>query len=105
VENVGKEFSRICRRVESIIDLGLGFCKFWQLPETLLRVKFSQVVSVVFFQAVCSAFIGFAQHSVHPTGGTLRVFKQFACLEAGSVKMALPRPAHQRVTRAVSWLF
>ncbi len=38
-----------------------------------------------------------AQHSVHPTGGSLRVFKQFAWLEAGSVKVALPRPAHQRV--------
>jgi hypothetical protein len=38
---------------------------------------------------------------VHPTGGSLRVFRQFAWLEAGSVKMALSRPAHQRVTPAV----
>jgi len=38
---------------------------------------------------------------VHPTGGSLRVFEQFAWLEVGSVKMALPRPAHQRVTPAV----
>jgi len=37
----------------------------------------------------------------HPTGGSLRVFKQFVWLEAGSGKMALPRPAHQRVTQAV----
>jgi len=43
-----------------------------------------------------------AQHSVHPTGGSLRVFKHFAWLEVGSVKVALSRPAHQRVTRAVS---
>jgi hypothetical protein len=43
-----------------------------------------------------------AQQSVHPTGGSLRVFKQFAWLEVGSVKMALSRPAHQRVTQAVS---
>jgi hypothetical protein len=42
-----------------------------------------------------------AQHSVHPTGGSLRVFTQFAWLEVGSVKLALSRPAHQRVTRAV----
>jgi len=42
-----------------------------------------------------------AQHSVHPTGGSLRVFRQFAWLEVGSVKMAVSRPAHQRVTRAV----
>ena len=42
-----------------------------------------------------------AEHSVHPTGGTLRVFKQFAWIEVGSDKMALSRPAHQRVTRAV----
>ena len=37
-----------------------------------------------------------AQHSVHPTGGTLRrrVFRQFVWLEVGSVKMALSRPAH-----------
>ena len=43
-----------------------------------------------------------AQHSVHPTGGSLRVFKHFAWLEVGSVKMALSRPTHQRVTQAVS---
>jgi len=41
------------------------------------------------------------QHSVHPTGGSLRVFKQFAWLEAGSVKMALSSPTHQRVTQTV----
>jgi hypothetical protein len=41
------------------------------------------------------------QHSVHPTGGSLRVFKQFAWLEVVSVKLALSRPTHQRVTRAV----
>jgi hypothetical protein len=42
------------------------------------------------------------QHSVHPIpdkvrrgrgGGSLRVFKQFAWLEVGSVKEALSRPA------------
>jgi len=38
---------------------------------------------------------------VHPTGGSLRVFKQFAWIGVSSVKMALPRPAHQRVTPAV----
>lgn len=42
-----------------------------------------------------------AQHSVHPTGGSLRVFKQLVWLEVGSVKMALSRPAHQRVTQTV----
>jgi len=45
-----------------------------------------------------------AQHSVHPTGGTLRVFGQFAWLEVGSVKAALSRPAHPRVTQAVGRL-
>ena len=44
-----------------------------------------------------------AQHRVHPTGGSLRVFRQFAWLGVGSVKVALPRPAHQRVTPAVRW--
>jgi hypothetical protein len=44
-----------------------------------------------------------AQQCVHPTGGSLRVFEQFAWLEVGSVKMALSHPAHQRVTRAVNW--
>jgi hypothetical protein len=38
---------------------------------------------------------------VHPTGGRLRVFGQFVWLGVGSVKLALSRPAHQRVTRAV----
>ena len=42
-----------------------------------------------------------AQHSVHPTGGSLRVFRQFAWLEVGSGKTALSRPAHPRVTHAV----
>ena len=42
-----------------------------------------------------------AQHSVHPTGGSLRVLGQFAWLEVGSVKAALSRLTHQRVTPAV----
>jgi hypothetical protein len=33
-----------------------------------------------------------AQHSVHPTGGSLRVFRQFVWLEVGSGKIALSRP-------------
>ena len=41
---------------------------------------------------------------MHPTGGSLRVFRQFAWLGVGSVKMALSRPAHQRVTPAVGRL-
>ncbi|MFT3894060.1 MAG: hypothetical protein QM730_20715 [Anaerolineales bacterium] len=45
-----------------------------------------------------------AQQSVHPTGGSLRVFKQLAGLGVGSGKMALSRPAHQRVTQAVGRL-
>jgi len=42
-----------------------------------------------------------SQHSVHPAGGSLRVFKQFAWLGLDSGKMALSRPAHQRVTQVV----
>ncbi len=42
-----------------------------------------------------------AQHSVHPTGGSLRVFRQFTWLEADSYKMAFSRPTHQRVTQTV----
>ena len=34
-------------------------------------------------------------------GGSLRVFGQFAWLGVGSGKMALSRPAHQRVTHTV----
>jgi hypothetical protein len=45
-----------------------------------------------------------AQHSVHPTGGSLRVFEQFSWLGVGSGKLALSRPAHQRVTQAVGQL-
>ena len=40
------------------------------------------------FQAGSLAFREIAQHSVHPTGGSLRVFKPFAWLEAGSDKIA-----------------
>ena len=36
---------------------------------------------------------------MHPTGGTLRVFKHFAWLEVSSGKVALYRPTHQRVSR------
>jgi hypothetical protein len=39
---------------------------------------------------------------VHPTGGSLRVFRHFAWLGVGSVKVALSRPTHQRVTLAVT---
>ena len=46
-----------------------------------------------------------AQHSVHPTGGSLRVFEHFAWLGVGSGKMALPRPTHQRVTQTVGLLW
>jgi hypothetical protein len=38
---------------------------------------------------------------VHPTGGTLRVFKQFVWLGVGSGKTAWSRPTHQRVTHTV----
>jgi hypothetical protein len=41
------------------------------------------------------------QHSVHPTSGTLRVFKHFVWLEVDSAKIALSRPAHLPVTQAV----
>ena len=45
-----------------------------------------------------------AQHSVHPTGGSLRVCEQFAWLRVGSIKVALHRPTHQRVTQTVGTL-
>jgi len=45
-----------------------------------------------------------AQHSMHPTGGSLRVFWQLSWLEIGSGKIALSRPTHQRVTPAVGRL-
>ena len=38
---------------------------------------------------------------MHPTGGSLRVFRQFAWLEVGSDKMVSSPPAHQRVTHTV----
>jgi hypothetical protein len=42
-----------------------------------------------------------AQQCVHPTSGTLRVFRQFVWLEVDSVKIALSRPTHLPVTQAV----
>ena len=38
---------------------------------------------------------------MHPTGGSLRVFREFVWLEVGSGKAALSRPTHQRVTHTV----
>jgi hypothetical protein len=55
----------------------------------------------VFYKSKSLAQQHAAQHSVHPTGGSRRVFKLFVWLEAGSVKMALSRPAHPRVTQSV----
>ncbi len=51
------------------------------------------------------SFLKRTQHRVHPTGGSLRVFKPFAWLEAGPGKVALSRPAHPQVTHPVSWHF
>jgi len=42
-----------------------------------------------------------AQHSVHLTGGTLRVFRHFARLEIDSDKIALSRPSHLPPTLAI----
>jgi hypothetical protein len=42
-----------------------------------------------------------AQQSVHPTGGSRLVFRQFVRLGVDSVKSALSRPIHQRVTPTV----
>ena len=42
-----------------------------------------------------------AQQYVHPTSGSLRVFKQFAKLEVDTVKTALSHPAQPPVTPAV----
>ena len=45
-----------------------------------------------------------AQQCVHPTGGTLRVSRQFAWLEASPAKMASSRPAQNPLTPAVGRL-
>jgi len=74
------------------------------LPEIKLCVKFG-VLAVVSFVNHRSGQRAVAQHSVHPTGGSLRVFRQFSWLEVGSVKVALSRPAHQRVTRTVGRIY
>jgi hypothetical protein len=55
----------------------------------------------VAIRALWFSILPASQHSVHPTGGSLRVFKQFPWLEIGSGKVALSHPAHQRVTPAV----
>ena len=49
----------------------------------------------------CCRILVAAQHSVHPTGGTLRVFKHFARLEVDSGKMVFSHPSHQWVTLTV----
>jgi hypothetical protein len=64
--------------------------------------KFCQIGSVSRYPSGGVAFREASQHSVHPTGGSLRVFRQFVWLGVDSVKMALSRPARQRVTQTVS---
>jgi len=44
-----------------------------------------------------------AEHSVHPTGGSLRVFQALFWLEVDSIEAALSRPTHQRVTPTVQF--
>ncbi len=70
----------------------------------LLSIKINWIQSRICEQGIDWRLIHntTAQHSVHPTGGSLRVCRHFAWLEVGSVKIALPRPAHQRVTQTVS---
>jgi len=72
------------------------------LPKILQRVKSNQYGGGSRFQAASLAQVAPAQHSVHPTGGSLRVFRQFVWLEVGSVKAAFSRLTHQRVTQTVS---
>ncbi len=43
-----------------------------------------------------------AEHSVHPTGGSLRVFKPFSWLEADTDKIVLSHPTHQ-IANAHRW--
>ena len=71
------------------------------LPKILQRVKSNQYGGGSSFQSASLAQVAPAQHSVHPTGGSLRVFWHFAWLRVGSVKAALSHPAHQPVTQAV----
>ncbi len=71
---------------------------------------------IVLYNSAMMGTVGFEQPrltSVHPIpgkvrrghdGGSRRVFRQFSWLEVDSVKAALSRPAHQRVTQAVSRL-
>ncbi len=47
------------------------------------------------------AFRETAQHGVHPTGGSHRVFWQSVWLEVGPGKAAWSPPAHPRVTLTV----
>ena len=85
-----QDFGHLRKTKVREIILSNGCCAYWYISSA----SGFQVWSL----ALCKA----TQHSVHPTGGSLRVFKQFAWLEAGSVKAALSRPAHQRVTHTVS---
>jgi len=45
-----------------------------------------------------------AQHSVQPTSGIRRVFRQFSAPQQDSVFEPCPRPAHLRLTQAVGRL-
>jgi hypothetical protein len=90
--------------------------RFWQvffesLSKSKLCVKCSQVGSGSGFQAVSLAFIVPAQHSVHPTGGSLRVFKPLCDLRLVPSKwryLVPPTSPHQGatlwVTHTVRWL-
>src|SRR5512134_786760 len=75
------------RKPISIALYGLSVCHF---------AVYSDCVSVSFRKEdnLCSP-------EVHRTGGSRRVFRQFSWLGAGSVKVALSRPAHQYPARFV----
>jgi len=60
-----------------------------------MLLKHGKAVMLVFYSNKA------AQHSVHLTSGSRRVFKQFAWLKVDSGKTALSRPAHQQVTQTV----
>jgi hypothetical protein len=95
-----KQFSVISDGGVSIIYLGNGAGEILAQISIISENGFTRIeiyiVSVNFTPAAA------AQHSVHPTGGSRRVFKPFAWLRVGSGKAALSRPTHPRVTHTVS---
>jgi hypothetical protein len=74
---------------------------FCQLKRAMTRAIMLSIWRWSLFQDRSLAFRDAPQHSLHLTGGSLRVLEHFSWLSVDSAKIGSSPPAHQQVTLTV----